>query len=123
MAFWATFIDSPHELYTRTPDGRDLVYLTGTAGCDFRGTGSNWRRDQVYILAGPSWRRIDNVAPVASLAAVANDGTAVNEGYAADNVNWAVYNNRVLLVVSLAVRDSDGFTIRVSYQATALGQI
>jgi hypothetical protein len=30
------------------------------------------------------------------------------EGYAADNVNWFVTNNRIWLQVGLAVRDSDG---------------
>jgi len=77
MAFWATFIDSPHELRTRTPDNRDLLFLTGTAGADLTGRGQSWYRDQVWIWIGPFWQRLDNVAPVAALAAISNDHTAV----------------------------------------------
>ena len=45
MAFWASWIDSPHEVRTRTPDAKDLVFLTGTAVFDFKGTGSTWNHD------------------------------------------------------------------------------
>jgi hypothetical protein len=121
MAFWATFIDSPHDLRTRTPDNRDLVFLTGTAGAELTGTGSNWLRDQVWIPIGPRWQRIDNVAPMAALAAISNAGTAVNAGWATDNCNWLNINGQIVLTVSLAVSDSDGHLIRVSYQATAIG--
>ena len=123
MGRWATFIDSPHELRTRTPDNRDLVFLTGTAGVDFRGTGGAWDRDDLYILIGPGWGRLDNVAPVASLAAIYNSNYAVNAGWATDNCRWTIWGNQILLIVALAVSDSDGYLIRVSYQATALGQV
>jgi hypothetical protein len=121
MAFWATFIDSPHELRTRTPDNRDLVFLTGTAGADFVGTGAAWRRDQVWIPIGPFWRRLDSVAPTAALGAIHNDHTAVDAGWATDNCNFLNVNGQIVLTVSLAVSDIDGQLIRVSYQATALG--
>lgn len=123
MGRWATFIDSPHELRTRTPDNRDLVFLTGTAGIDFLGTGGTWNRDDLYILIGPGWARVDNVAPVASLAAIYNTNYAVNAGWAADNCRWVTWGNRVLLIVGIAVSDSDGDLIRVSYQATVIGQL
>jgi len=121
MARWSTFDDSPHQLVTKTPDGRDLVFLTGTAGLNLKGTGSSWFRDDVYHLVGPTWRRLDNVAPIASLGAIANDHTAENAGWATDNCRWARYNNRILLMVATAVRDSDGFLIRFNYQVTAIG--
>jgi hypothetical protein len=123
MAFWASWIDSPHEVRTRTPDAKDLVFLTGTAVFDFKGTGSTWNHDWVYIPVGPAWRGVFSIAPTASLASVGNFNEAVNEGYAADNVNGFVYNDRILLVVALAVRDIDGHIYRVSYQATVLGYL
>jgi hypothetical protein len=58
MPFFADFIDSPHELRTRTPDGRDLVFLTGTAAFNFVGTGSATSFDQVFIPTGPIWQRL-----------------------------------------------------------------
>ena len=47
----------------------------------------------------------------------------MQEGYAADNVNYFVFNDRIWLQVALAVRDLDGHLYRVSYQVTALGII
>jgi hypothetical protein len=124
MAIGAIFIDSPHEVLTRTPDGKDLAFLTGTAGFEFKGTGSNWRHEFGMIQTpGPQWGGVISAAPTASLASVANDREAVWEGYAADNVNWFVTNNRIWLQVLLAVRDSDGRLYRVSYQVTVLGYL
>lgn len=121
MAFWASWIQTPHETRTRTPDGRDLVFLTGTAVRHWRGTGSAWIRDELWIPIGPYWRRIDSVAPIAALGAIANDSTAVDAGWATDGTRWANYNGRIVLIVNVAVRDSDGWLFRASYQATALG--
>jgi hypothetical protein len=121
MAFWASFVDSPHEVRTRTPDGRDLLFMTGTAGFTFQGNAGQWLRDDLYVLVGPAWRRVDGVAPVASLASIYNNQQAVNAGWATDNCRWAVYNSQILLIVALAVSDIDGYVLRASYQATALG--
>jgi hypothetical protein len=121
MPFYAQSIDSPHELRTRTPDGRDLVFLTGTAVFDFVGTGPNWLRDQVWIPTGPRWQRLDNVAPAAALAAIFNVSTAVNAGWAADNCNWLNVNGQIVLTVSVAISDIDGHLYRVAFQATAIG--
>lgn len=123
MAFWTSFDDSPHALYTKTPDGRDLVFMTGTAGFSFKGSGGTWKRDQAFHLVGPYWKRVDNVAPMAALASIYNDQTAVNAGWATDNCNWALWNNRILLIVSLAVSDIDGYVLRFAYQATAIGLV
>jgi len=123
MARWATFYDSPHELRTRTPDNHDLVFLSGTAGVDFQGTGGDWVRDDLLVLIGPRWARVDNVAPAASLAAIYNNSYAVNGGWATDNCRWSVYNGQILLWVAMAVSDADGQLLRVSYTATAIGQL
>jgi hypothetical protein len=123
MPFFSSFDDSPHELRTRTPDGRDLVFLTGTAGFLFQGTGGNFIRDDLFHVVGPTWARLDNVAPHAALASVFNANTAVNAGWAVDNCRFALFNNRILLIAAVAVSDSDGFLLRASYQVTAIGII
>ena len=43
MAIGAIFIDSPHQVLTKTPDGKDLAFLSGTAGFEFKGTGGSFR--------------------------------------------------------------------------------
>jgi hypothetical protein len=121
MAFWVSGVDSPQEIYTRTGDGRDLVVMSGTAYFNFKGTGSAWRRDDAYVVIGPFWHRLDDVAPMAALGSWSNEHTAVDAGAAVDNCRWAVYNGRILLQVALAVRDSDGWVHRFGYTATAVG--
>jgi hypothetical protein len=77
MAFWVSGVDSPQEIYTRTGDGRDLVVMSGTAYFNFKGTGPAWRRDDAYVIIGPFWHRLDDVAPMAALGSWSNDHTAV----------------------------------------------
>lgn len=121
MAFWVNGVDSPQEIYTRTGDARDLIVMSGTAYFNFKGTGSAWRRDDAYVIIGPVWRRLDDVAPMAALGSWSNDHTAVDAGAAVDNCRWVNYNGRILLQVALAVRDSDGWVHRFAYTATAVG--
>jgi len=127
MAISASNIVGEQQVLTRTPDGKDLAFLTGTALFDFKGTGGTWRRDVGVITTqhGPVWAGVESTAGTAALAAVANDGTAVNEGYAADEVRVFVdgATHRIQLQVDIAVRDSDGRLYRVSYQVTVLGYI
>jgi hypothetical protein len=125
MAIKATFIDNPQQVVTRTGDGRDLAFLTGTAGFQFKGTGGTWFHEIGMIQTpGPAWGAVFSTAATASLASVANDGHAVNEGYAVDNVLAFVGEGETIwLQVRLAVRDVDGHLHRVSYQVTVLGSI
>jgi hypothetical protein len=123
MAFFSSFDDSPHELRTRTPDGRDLVFLTGTAGFVFQGTGGSFITDDLFHLVGPTWARLDNVAPHAALASIFNRNQAVNAGWAVNNCRFALFNQRILLIMGIAVSDTDGLLLRASYQVTAIGVI
>ena len=123
MSFWVDGIDNEHVLSTKTPDGRDLVFISGTAYFALRGTGANWVRDDANAFIGPRWRRLDDVAPMAALASWLNLGTAVNAGAAVDNCRWAraTQDSRILLEVAVAVSDSDGLLYRFAYTATAIG--
>jgi len=123
MAFWPAFIETPNELRTRTPDGLDLVFLSGYAVFDFVGTGGTYRIDDLWIVAGPVWRTIRGVVPYTALASISNDHTAVDAAWATDNCRWTTFGGRLLLQSRVAIKDSDGHLLRVSYHATVLGQI
>src|SRR4051812_261612 len=123
-------LTNTHQVTTKTPDGKDLVFLSGTAIVDFPGATSDFVREELAIhLApphGPIWFKIEQCAPVVALAAVYNDGTAVDAGWAVDWTEWTTYSYpgqgpHLLLASGIAVSDADGLLIRVSYQASVLG--
>jgi hypothetical protein len=131
MTIRANLTDT-HQVLTKTPDGRDLVFLTGTGIVDFTGNTSDFIREELAIHLsppdGPIWSVIEQCAPVVALAALWNGGPAQNAGWAVDWTNWTVYSwsgqgPHLLLASGIAVSDTDGILIRVSYQATALGRL
>jgi hypothetical protein len=123
MAFWPNSYASKTVLWTRDGQARDLVFQSGYAIFDFKGTGSAWLGDELWILTDAVWTPTPSVQAIASLASISNNLESYNAGWATDAVATAIYNNRILLKVSLAVRDVDGFIHRVAYQATAVGKL
>ncbi|OEU69811.1 MAG: hypothetical protein BA863_04205 [Desulfovibrio sp. S3730MH75] len=123
MAFLPSFIETPQEMRTKTPDGKDMVFLSGYAVFNFKGSGSSWKRDDIWIPIGPEWNPLYDVVPVVSLASISNRHHAVNAGWAVDNCRWVTYNRRILLKCRVAIRDSDGYLQRLAYQATAIGRL
>lgn len=125
-------LTNTHQVRTKTPDGKDLVFLTGTAIADYAGTMSDFIRDDLAIHLsppnGPIWSNIDQCAPVVALAALWH-GRAVNVGWAVDWTEWTTYTwpgqpgPHVLLDSGIAVSGTDSVLIRVSYQATVLGTL
>ena len=104
---------------------RRLGILTGTAVFDFTGQGSDWLRDALELLVGPRFpngTRVEQLSATGALASIANDGTAVNAGWAVDEVDAAfdTTNSRIKLIARLAVRDVDGYVQRLSYKANAI---
>ena len=62
---------------------------------------------------------------VVSLASIFNKNVANNAGWAVDGAELFALGNEVeglRVEAKIAVRDSDGFLYRLSYQVTALGQ-
>ena len=62
---------------------------------------------------------------VASLASIYNKNVANNAGWAVDGADLQALGNEVeglQIEAKIAVRDSDGFLYRISYQVNALGQ-
>jgi hypothetical protein len=127
MSFFTEFDDSPDELRTLTPDGRNLVFLTGTAGFNFKGTGPAVRRDNALHPVGPMWQRVDDVAATAAVTSSKNEHEAVDYLFAIDNCRWvlapSVPPSRIILVCQVAVADIDAHVYRFAYQVTALGRL
>jgi hypothetical protein len=106
-------------------DIRTLVIATGVAEFAFQGVGSDFERDSVVIPIGvfisdPSTFR--GAAAIASLAAIANDGVSNNAGWAVDSVETPDLPppGEYKITANLAVRDTDGFLLRISYQVNLL---
>jgi hypothetical protein len=102
-------------------DIRTLVIATGVAQFAFRGVGSEFIRDSVVIPIGvfigdPNTFR--GATAIASLAAIANDGPSNNAGWAVDSVDTPdpPPPGEYKITANLAVRDTDGFLLRISYQ-------
>jgi hypothetical protein len=124
---------------TKTGDGSDIGFYAGYALFGFRGIGADWLRDDIsFILHQPqfppapppirsNWQRIDSVVPVISLATIANDGGARDAGWAIDDCRWSAVPSAqgalfdVELRGQVAARDTDGYILRLAYQATVIG--
>jgi hypothetical protein len=104
---------------------RRLGILTGTAVFDFTGQGPQYLRDSLEFLVGPRFpdgSRVEQLSATGALASIANDGEAVDAGWAVDEVD-AVFDttaHRIKLIARLAVRDIDGYLQRLSYEAHAV---
>jgi hypothetical protein len=123
MAFWPSGIATPHELRTKDRSNRDLVFLSGVAVFSFRGSGGSWKRDELNNVVGPAWRQLIDVTPFGALNSIANSNHAVNAGWAVDGFRWTTFGGRILLRMPVAIRDSDGYLLRVGYQVSAVGTI
>jgi hypothetical protein len=102
-----------------------LVIATGVAQFTFRGVGSEFTRDSVVIPIGvpvvdPSTFR--GASAIASLASISNDGPSNNAGWAVDSVDTpdSPPPGEYKITANLAVRDTDGFILRISYQVNLL---
>jgi hypothetical protein len=125
-------IVTPHELRTKTGDGRDMVILSGYAevrGEDLQGNpDGTWNRKDLNFRVGPFWRTVESV-PVVSMTSIMNVNVATNAGWAVDecdveDVFDPIHNRRhVLLHCRVGVRDRDGFMFRVNYYVTQVGQL
>lgn len=131
MTIRATLTNT-HQVRTRTHDGRDLVFLSGTSMFDFTGTQSDFDRESLAIHLsppdGPIWSTIDECAPVVALAALWHSNNANNAGWAVDWTDWTTYSwqgqgPHLLLASGIAVSGRGVILIRASYQATVLGRL
>ena len=123
MPITPSAIATPQEMRFPIGGGRTAVCLSGYPVFSFKGSGGSWRREELWINIGPVWRRLDDVCPSVAPAALANSHHAVNAGWAVDWCAWTTMGGRILLRCGIAIRDSDGFLLRVVYHVNSVGII
>jgi hypothetical protein len=120
-----------HVMYD-TPDGRRAYVLTGTLLMNFHAVDQDWTRGSILFsvdlpgLPPGMGLRLSHWAPLVTLAAITNDSTATNAAWTVDRFDLqAPFRARpkVNVTANLAVRDSDGFILRLSYCVHLLGTI
>lgn len=110
------------------PEDADTLYLLdGTAVFSFQGEAEErWRRDTLEFPIGPTFREGEVIRATASgsLASIYNDEVSHDAGWAVDRVDadFDDESNRVILEADLAVRDTDGFVLRMAYHANILAR-
>lgn len=110
------------------PDGRHLVFLSGTAFIrGYEGEGSTQRLDYLNIEPpdSPAFVSIDMVIPMVALGEIYNDNVA-------NNATWGAHGfgfngtlgdpGKIRLKGLITTRDSDGGIRRVVYHITAVGR-
>jgi hypothetical protein len=134
FATYFSGFDAQHHLRTTTGDGRVLYVLTGVALIrDFHGTSdSAWVHGQLDFdvpipdLPAGQGLRLAHWTTFAGLNAVANDGEGDDIAFAVDNF-WLTETDRALrsarMHCGIAVRDVDGWLLRVGYNLNLLGTI
>jgi hypothetical protein len=125
-------IESPHWLSFPTGDGRLYYVLTGVVKMTVKGEGAAWKRlrldfsVEIPDLPAGKGLRLDHWAPLVTLNSIANDKAAVDAGWAVDNFSLGDTGS-VLRTVSvqtlLAVRDVDGFILRLGYAIHLVGRL
>ncbi len=102
-----------------------LGIFTGTAILRFNGTGPDFIRDSLQFSVGQvlvGGAQVQGISAIGSLASIANEGEAINSGWAVDAVVAALDpgTRRFVVTAQLAVRDSDGSVQRISYEVNAV---
>jgi hypothetical protein len=120
---------SPHWVYFQLPDGRWTYTLSGVVLMTFQGQGADFRRDQLQFdvpipdLPPGQGLKLHMWAPLVTLNAISNNGVSNDAGWAVDDFYLPEHGpmTRVRVQAGLAVRDSDGFVLRVGYMINLLG--
>ncbi|MCX6834243.1 MAG: hypothetical protein NTW07_03770 [candidate division Zixibacteria bacterium] len=110
------------------PQGANRLFIyTGTALFDFKGVSGDWRRDTVQFHVGRSFGPGEVIKAIGtgSLASICNEHHAVDAGWAIDDTDadWDDEDGRIQVRASVAVRDSDGHVLRMSYIVHVLAKL
>lgn len=122
------------EFFTRmtTGDGRVAYTLTGiVVGEPLQGE-ANWMRRQIFFTVQvPQLQRghvlhLDYWAPFVTLSSISNDRTATNAGWAVDafaiSAPTSPVRDKIGVKCNIAVRDIDGFILRLAYNIHLIGR-
>lgn len=125
-------INSEHFLRLELGGGMVAYTLTGVVvGDPMMGTGSDWSRGRlefrvpVRSLGNGKALRLRHWAPFVALSSISNDHTATFAGWAVDGFGLvspqSLIRTSVAVFCDVAIRDSDGFINRLSYNITLMG--
>lgn len=121
---------SLHHIVTRPAPGRLDIVLTGVVGvANAHAEGQGWTRFRVnWTRALPldPGKRLRPVhwAPFVTLSSIANDNQATNAAWAVDDFGMSNTGGPTTFAeiwADLAVRDADGWILRLAYTAHLLG--
>jgi hypothetical protein len=124
-------LESKHWVRSVTGDNHVAYLLTGVVLLTVQGKGSSWFREKISFdvpipeLRASNALRLVHWAPFVPLNSIANDHTAENAGWAVDNFGLSNagedQRGSTSVFANLAVRDSDGFILRLGYVVNLLG--
>ena len=126
-----TLFESQHFVHTETADRLHLWTLTGVVLLHLKGTGRDWLRAQVNfgitvpdIPPGAALRLV-HWAPFVTINAIQNDDTSNWAGWAVDRFGivdpGTPITGQVTVRTDVAVRDVDGYLLRLGYEVTLSG--
>lgn len=122
---------STHYIITQTPDGMLHWTLTGVVTLSLKGTSAYWLREEVQIVLmlpgiGQKYIQLQQWAPFVTLSSIKNEQHAVNAGWAVDSFKLIVPEvsaQSVTISCDVAVRDIDGYIVRLGYVFHGVGSL
>lgn len=123
-------LENPQELEVAVsgPDGADRLFIyTGIAVFKFKGESeSHWKEDTITFLVGRNFGagQFRRATASAALASIYNDNVSHDAGWSVNSVDadWDDESKKVQVKADLAVRDTDGYIYRISYEVFVLAR-
>jgi hypothetical protein len=122
---------SQHFVKYPTANGLLAYTMTGVALLAFKGTGQDFNRKTLELtvpipdLPAGQGLQLVHWAPFVTLASISNDGPAANAAWAVDTFslpNAGQVLTSQTIECQLAVRDIDGYLLRVAYTLHLVGK-
>jgi hypothetical protein len=117
------------EVHVNGPNGANRLFIySGTAVFSFRGDSEDrWERNTLTFHVGRRFNpgEVIRAIAVGGLASIFNKNVANNAGWACDGIDadWDDESGHVSVRANLAVRDTDGYLLRIGYQVTVLAKL
>jgi hypothetical protein len=124
--------DSQQYVYFETLSGQLAYSLTGVVRTTFKGTGNTFTRDTLEFrvpipdLPGGQGLKFDHWAAFVTLNSIANDDISKDAAWAVDSFQITspeTVKTEAVVDCGLAVRDVDGFILRVGYAVSLVGKL
>jgi hypothetical protein len=125
-------VESKQWVVFETPSGLLAYTLTGVVKLTMKGDGAQFRRDKLTFtvpipdLPPRKGLKFVHWAPFVTLNSISNDNAAYDAGWAVDDFGLESTGGAMLAVsvfCHLAIRDVDGFILRLGYVIHLLGSL